>query len=504
MTDEFGSPASGRYDTLRAEPEVERDRFGRYMLPDPRHPDQGKRPWTRATTLASSIQEYYNLGRWQQRMVAHGIGKVESLYALAASLDPESDKKQLQQVCEDAMAAAGANRGKELGTALHGFVERIARGGDPMTVPQSWRPFVDAYQIGMDRAGLDVVPDMIERIVICPEIECAGRVDNVLMRNGEHVIGDLKTEKTEEKYDDFSFSATSIAIQLAIYAHASHYWDPFTKTWHQMPDIDQGIAYVMHLPSNAPVDDVKFKVWQVNIRAGWEAVQLCLDVRAWRKRKNLMVPLNVDPSYASITAKLASETGAVESAVTGVGLYDNGQPEPLYRSFVERYPNRCKTCDDPLPADKTTCQDCEAEARDRQIMDETRAELSKREDIKTIEYWLMEVENAYSRDDLSRIWTNYTHDVGPWPAELQAAGAEALKRIDEAEREMAQALEPGPALTAQPSPAPVSPWMVRIRQAQAPADLSSVWRDATAAGEWTPVLEAAGKMRLSELLGSRA
>ena len=67
---------------LKAEPE--RDRWGRYLIV-PR--DGGKaEAHTRATTVAETLDDRFNLEQWKIRMGIRGVVASKSLYARAASL----------------------------------------------------------------------------------------------------------------------------------------------------------------------------------------------------------------------------------------------------------------------------------------------------------------------------------------------------------------------------------------------------------------------------------
>jgi len=281
------------------------DRFGRRLLPVPGEDPNNIIPWTRATTLASTVDDMWNLQQWQLRMVAHGIGKRSDLYSLAASLDPEDDKGDLQKVCNDAMEAAEARAGANMGTALHSFTHVLDRVG-VVYAPEMWRGHLDVYRRGMDSTNYSVDRNFIERVCVNTQIKTAGQFDRLLRPpfsiKGEYMIGDLKTEK-----GDFEYSMRRIAIQLAIYANSDFIWDAATHVYAPMPSMDRQAAIVMHLPATGPP---RFQLYEVDIAAGWEAVQLALDVRTWRKRKGLMRPLGV----ALVGAKTVLD---IENPTTG-------------------------------------------------------------------------------------------------------------------------------------------------------------------------------------------
>jgi hypothetical protein len=274
------------FTTPTSRPEPKRDRWGRYLLPDP---STGKeRAWTRATTFAKTVSDMYGLGKWQERMVAYGIANRSDLYALAASTKID-DKGKFDRICEDAKEAAKASSGANLGTALHAFTEQIDAGQD-VTVPAPWDADVDAYRTALNTARITMHAPWIERIVVFPEYGIAGTLDRIIGHPDWPTwrIADVKTGKT------LDYSWGEIAIQLAIYANASYIWDGPTNGneteylgwWKPMPPVDQSTALVMHLP----VGQGRCDLYDVDIAAGLEALQLCADVRLWRARKGIAVP----------------------------------------------------------------------------------------------------------------------------------------------------------------------------------------------------------------------
>jgi len=53
--------------------DIRMDRFGRYLLVNPL---TGKEePFTRATTIAKTLDDTYYLEQWQLRQVAYGLGQ---------------------------------------------------------------------------------------------------------------------------------------------------------------------------------------------------------------------------------------------------------------------------------------------------------------------------------------------------------------------------------------------------------------------------------------------
>lgn len=294
---------------------VPRDRWGRYLLP---HPATGQQqPWTRATTLASSVADTFALSMWSQRMVAKGLTLRPDLFALASTYDVSADKDDLNAVCDQAKAAAGDKVAANLGTAMHAFTAAVDQGRKP-NVPASMRSDVDAYSAILRGIGLEIVPYLIERRTAITSLkeDVAGTFDRVYrvvrdirikladgttvrLKAGDYVIGDLKTGR------DLAYGWGEIAIQEALYAHGINengIWDPDAKVWLRPHDMEnasvslsvrEDVGIVVHLPIQKTPGLAACTVYAVDLAQGWEATQLCTAVRRWRKAKQLATPLEV-------------------------------------------------------------------------------------------------------------------------------------------------------------------------------------------------------------------
>jgi len=258
--------------------EPRHDRWGRYILPDPTTDEE--RSWTRATTLAKVIADTENLTRWKMRMVAKGVASRKDLHALAAST-PLTAKKRLDDLAQDAMEAAGASEGRNLGEALHSFTEAVDRGQRP-EIPYEWQGDLKAYTAKLSEAGVFALTNYIERVVVCQAFGVAGTLDRIIKYDPDLHVADVKTGA------DLSWSWGEIAIQLALYANADAMWNG--STYEDMPVVDREKALVVHLP----IGQGRCDLYWVDIAAGWAAAQLCDDVKAWRKRSNLARPFGAD------------------------------------------------------------------------------------------------------------------------------------------------------------------------------------------------------------------
>jgi hypothetical protein len=284
----------------RGDDRIPRDLYQRYLLPEPGGSDTKARAWTRVTTIAGELKDRYGLEKWDDRNIVWGIGQRPALYAQAAAAKL-TDVQTLDGIAKRAKEAADASAGADLGSALHTMAERRDRGEDF----QPAEPFardLRAYDKAMDIAGIATCVGWIERVVVIPEIGACGTLDR--LSNGmEWVlprIGDLKTaglkedRQTKKERDPIaSYGMQDIPLQLAMYAHATHWYDLDAEVWVEMPQVDQERAMVYHVPAGSG----ECRVWEIDIVAGWEAVRYALWERDWRKRKDLgqvVLAINVD------------------------------------------------------------------------------------------------------------------------------------------------------------------------------------------------------------------
>ena len=262
--------------------------------------------WTRATTVASTLEDRFGLERWAKRNVVLGIAARPDLYALATSAKPE-DKDLLHQIVDDAEAAAKARSGANLGNALHRITARIDT-GEELDVAAAWKPDIDAYCQTLADSAIEIHTEYVERVVINKDYKIAGTLDRLITHRGTTYVADLKTGSSALDY-----GATDIAVQLAIYANATHMWkgsaefadknrdrwgryllpdpDEEPDAYDPMPEVDKSRALVIHLP----VEEATCNLYWIDIQSGLEGVRTALWVRDWRKRKDLTSPLNPEP-----------------------------------------------------------------------------------------------------------------------------------------------------------------------------------------------------------------
>jgi hypothetical protein len=282
--------------TTTAHVDPPRDRYGRYLIPDPATGEQ--MPYTRATTFAKAVSDTFGLTKWMLRMGGIGLAQRQDLLLAIAAADP-ADKRTLDSLMAEAKDHAGAMAGANIGTALHTFSEKVDR-GERVTIPEPYDADIAAYTRAVHDAGLTILPEWIEKVVVIPRLQVAGTLDRIVRTaDGRLVIADLKTGK------DVGYAMGEIAVQLALYAAASYVFDPATGELDAMPVVDQAEALVFH----APAAQGRCDVLSVDITAGREMFATIDTVRTWRKRRDLHRP------YVSAGAAAPLPVAAPEAPV---------------------------------------------------------------------------------------------------------------------------------------------------------------------------------------------
>lgn len=280
------------YDEL-AKVEPRRDRYGRYLIT----PRSGGSPvpHTRATTIAETLDDRYNLELWKLRQVAVGLASRPDLIAQVAAHTAE-DKKLLNDVCRQAMDAAASSSGANLGTALHRIVERHVR-GELEAIPDMFADRVAAFDAAIAAAGITLNPKLCERVAVLSEHTIAGTFDLGAHVEGRLHVADLKTGSSIE------WGAVSFAVQLAIYARADSLYDFASDRHDDPPGFDTSRGLIIWLPATG---EPRCEIHWLDLDAGAEALEHALWVRSWRKRRDLLAPFADGPGRAPSTAVVAS------------------------------------------------------------------------------------------------------------------------------------------------------------------------------------------------------
>lgn len=264
-------------------PEIPRDRWDRPLVTPP---GGGKpQPYTRCTTYVGCLEDTYNLSMWQKRMVAMGMSQRPDLVLSVSSLgrppakgtDAERTwKKRMDAVTNAATEAAQASAAATIGTSLHALCEQLDRGQDIGPVPEQYQIHLDNYR----EATAEFTALHIEQFTVNDDLKIGGTPDRVLQIPGQDqlVIGDIKTGTV-------AYGVGKMAMQLAVYAHSQLY-DPATGRRSPLGDVDLEHGLIIALDAATG----SCELLDIDLAAGWEAVQLATQVRDWRKRKGLTRP----------------------------------------------------------------------------------------------------------------------------------------------------------------------------------------------------------------------
>jgi len=250
--------------------EIERDRYGRPLV----KPPKGGKPvaYTRATTIANSLDDPAALTAWKMRMAAIGLSvRSDLLLAINAAQD---DKMAINKYIEDAMEVAGASRAATIGTALHTYAEKLDLGQELGPIPDEWAGDIRAYESATKKLN----KIYIEQFCVLDKYKIAGTPDRLVEYNGELFIADIKTGRIDHP--------NNIAIQLAIYAYGSPY-DVATGSRGSWGNVNQEKAIIIHLPAGTGLCKL---VW-IDIAEGWKGLQFAMKVRQWRDKKGLITPI---------------------------------------------------------------------------------------------------------------------------------------------------------------------------------------------------------------------
>lgn len=261
--------------------EIQRDGYGRPLVL-PTTGEKKRVPYTRCTTFVAAIEERFNLERWAERKLAVGLGLRPDLQIEVALATPDAEtqrgKQVLDALCEQAKEAAGSKVQAAIGTAMHKLTERHDLGlpMDDVPVPIDYVADLAAYVEAT--APLKMIE--IEHGVVLDTLQIHGTPDRVVEYQGQRYIADLKTGSLD-------YSIGTIAQQLAVYARSALYDDLTGQRTPHGASTERGL--ILHLPAGKGICNL---VW-VDLRAGWDGVQLCSVVRQHRKlttSKALTVP----------------------------------------------------------------------------------------------------------------------------------------------------------------------------------------------------------------------
>ena len=252
--------------------DVPRDGYGRPLIT----PVGGGKAigYTRASTLSDMIEYKGGIAEWQKRHLLRGITLRPDLAALAHGKDVDADKKELNDIAQQAENASGRDAKANLGTAIHSYCEPVDGGGSLDNVPTEYRDLVAAYQQALAEAELE--PVAMETFVVQDVIKVAGTFDRLLLHRPSRTIycGDIKTGTDPARYP------LGAAVQIAAYAHSCIY-DPATLERFDLPNISHTIGVLIAMPQAG----TECTLHALDLEVGWRGARLAADVRDYRSSK---------------------------------------------------------------------------------------------------------------------------------------------------------------------------------------------------------------------------
>jgi hypothetical protein len=289
-------------------------RNGRYWAPLPGQEDKGDRTgWSRVTTVAEAIADFYGLHRWEKRKVAKGFAERPDLVERAGVADEQTQdgRNELDTIVKAALETAKANEGSRTGTSIHALAEAVEKGG---TLPASTRPqvrrTVETY-LELIRE-LNMATEYSERVVGDPSWPYCGRLDRLGWHGGALRVMDLKSGKNALLYGGLTISA-----QLAMYARAPYMWDPSQGRWVPMPPVAQDYGIILWTPV-----DGEPEARPVDLVEGWENALLAQKVRQARTRGKGLIGdpirfVHEDPFSAAVTAESGPPATVLDAMTPG-------------------------------------------------------------------------------------------------------------------------------------------------------------------------------------------
>lgn len=251
---------------------------GRYVLADPDTGEDAK--WTRVTTFIEAIDDGTGLTKWKLGLTVRGLVLSDQLMRQARA--EHDNDKACRDIAERAHLWAGSKLSAAVGTALHTATEHhdLGTGHRP---PAPWDLHVDAWAGALAAHGIEVVPGWIERIVVNPEVGCAGTLDRLVrLPDGRVVVLDIKTgvDKTDDdgKVKRSAIKKATYAVQAGVYANSTHAWTP--DGYEALPDdLDRTTAIIAHLSAETG----ECEMWMVDAAEGWQRAKVALAVREARR-----------------------------------------------------------------------------------------------------------------------------------------------------------------------------------------------------------------------------
>ena len=349
--DEFMDPTEPEVKlNVAGQPEARRDWLGRYIVLDPQTGDFRRtakgRPFgfTRMTTFVKSATDSKAINDWGKRNVLIGASRRPDLVAKAHGLTHEADKDTLERLVGELETAAGAKVSADEGTFLHEFTEQMDAGLlSWKSAPAQYQKSLALYAQALADAGLEPVPELIERTVMITEFGgVVGTFDRVFFHrpSGTYVVGDLKTGKT------LAYGMNEIEAQIWGYAHGVNQngvYDWNTDTWdpiwtgagisNLMPpltSVREDVGVIIHMPVQGPKAGT-VELVKADLENGYRHAQLCHANKSAPKSKPTPWEDLQRPSETSWPVRFA----AVSTPAEAISLWEEARAAGVHRMVLQ-------------------------------------------------------------------------------------------------------------------------------------------------------------------------
>lgn len=249
-------------------------------------PPEGGKPrlYTRVTTFLKALDagDPEALIKYHGRYVAKGVVDDPELMQWILDHDPGVDKGEFNQRAELAAHKAGKNYKRDLGTAIH---DAIAL--DLLGKPAPTDPVVAAGLAEFKRLAAihNIRVELSEEILVIERFKISGRVDLIGYVGDDPYLTviDIKTGSIDYP--------TTMPAQVYLYATADSRYCPTTEKHLPMPEVYDGVGYILHIPS----DGTPGGLHRVDLTGMEELCQYAHELRAWRSQAKKRFTLVENP-----------------------------------------------------------------------------------------------------------------------------------------------------------------------------------------------------------------
>ena len=346
----------------------------------------------RPSSLGKDIENTYNLDRWNERQIVHGLASdnqevLAALEKLAGCLDPHHPETRAvaDAVVVAAKRAAKANLAAERGTHTHLLAElddtdrdpiAAMENGEALGIPiEAQRAMLEAWRLLCRQHSLEILAT--EATVVHDEWRQAGTLDRIVRLGadlhfangvtipaGTVLLCDIKTGKLRTSANGATVDYWhSYAVQCCVYRDAQPYrcgvddGDDERGEWPFEMDLEW--AVIAHIPVEEALNgQATARLVLVNLAAARHVVEtVIMRARAWQARKDLFAftmdpPVVVEVAEPKVDRSVRHDFGVVAEVVETVTLaravvFDEGgdmtdQQHATVRAKADELPPQAK------------------------------------------------------------------------------------------------------------------------------------------------------------------